>query len=104
MVSVGRPSGALIHSIWPFVLSKLMKRCAPPAYCPQENVRPLTITWLPSTIGEDMRPPCVVHMPTSSARERSQRTLPAGDSAISRPLALIAMTLPDAGSTAGEDQ
>ena len=44
MVSVGRPSGALIHSVCPVVLSKLMKRCAPPAYWPHENVRPLTIT------------------------------------------------------------
>ena len=53
-------------------------------------------------IGDDMRPPCVVHMPTSSASDRSHSTLPAGESAISRPLALIAMTLPEAGSTAGD--
>src|SRR4029450_9185483 len=104
MVSVGRPSGALTHRIWPEDLSKLMKRWAPPAYWPQENVIPLTITWFPSTIGEDIRPPCVVHMPNSSASERSQSTLPSRDSDITRPLPLIANTLPDAGSTAGDDQ
>ena len=56
MVSVGRPSGALTQRIWPDDLSKLMKRCAPPANWPQENVSPLTITWFPSTIGDDIAP------------------------------------------------
>ena len=51
-----------------------------------------------------MRPPCVVHMPNSSASERSHRTLPSRESDITRPLPLIAKTLPDAGSTAGDDQ
>src|SRR3954470_6966768 len=104
MVSVGRPSGALIQSMFPEDVSKLMNRCAPAACCPHENVRPLMITWRPSTIGDDMRPPCVVHMPTSSASERSHSTLPAGESAINRPLALIANTFPEEGSTAGDDQ
>ena len=53
-----------------------MKRCAPPACWPQPNVSPLTITWSPSMIGDDMRPPCVVHMPNSSASERSHSSLP----------------------------
>src|SRR5262245_47705106 len=103
MVSVGRPSGALTHRIWPDDLSKLMKRCAPPANWPQEKVIPLTITWFPSTIGEDMRPPWVVHMPNSSASERSQSTLPSRDSDFTRPLPLMAKTLPEAESTAGDD-
>ena len=60
-----------------------MKRCAPPAYWPQTNVRPLTITWSPSMIGDDMRPPCVVHMPNSSASERSHSSLPSVSTATS---------------------
>ena len=72
MVSVGRPSGALIQMVLPVALSNEMKRCAPPACCPQRNVRPLTISWLPSITGDDTRPPCVVHIPNSSA----QRALP----------------------------
>ena len=55
-------------------------------------------------IGDDMRPPCVVHMPNSSASERSQSSLPSFDSDITRPLPLIAKTLPVAGSTTGDDQ
>ena len=54
--------------------------------------------------GDDMRPPCVVHMPNSSASERSQSSLPSLESDISSPPPLIAKTLPLAGSTAGEDQ
>jgi hypothetical protein len=68
------------------------------------NVRPLAITWLPSMIGDDTRPPCVVHMPNSSASERSQSSFPAGEKDISRPLPLKAKTLPVAGSTAGDAQ
>src|SRR5205085_1337866 len=81
-----------------------MKRCAPPASCPQLKVSPLAITWLPSTMGVDIRPPCVVHMPISSASERSHRSLPSFDSDIIRPPPLIANTLPVWTSTAGDDQ
>src|SRR5574338_1418766 len=104
MVSVGRPSGALTHSVRPLALSNDRNLCAPPAIVPQPKVRPLTINWLPSTIGDDMRPPCVVHMPNSSLSDRSQSSLPSFDSDISSPPPLMAKTLPVAGSTAGEDQ
>src|SRR5829696_362008 len=103
MVSVGRPSGELTQLVWPDVLSTEMKRCAPPASGPHMKVSPLTITWSPSTIGDDMRPPCVVHIPYSSARERSQSSLPCGESDMSRPPPLIATTLPVDGSTVGDD-
>ena len=55
-------------------------------------------------IGDETRPPCVVHMPNSSASERSQSSLPSRDSDISRPLPLKAKTLPLAGSTTGDAQ
>ena len=55
-------------------------------------------------IGDDIRPPCVVHMPNSSASDRSQSSLPSRESDISNPLPLIATTFPVAVSTAGEDQ
>ena len=48
-------------------------------------------------IGDDMRPPCVVHMPNSSASERSQSSLPCGESDISRPLPLIAIDVAGGG-------
>src|SRR5215203_6240274 len=103
MVSVVRPSGELTHLVWPVVLSMEMKRWAPPASGPHMKVSPLTITWSPSTIGDDMRPPCVVHIPYSSASERSHRSLPSLESDMRRPPPLIAKTFPLAGSTAGED-
>src|SRR5512134_3925588 len=104
MVSVGRPSGALYQSACPVFLSSERKRCAPAACAPQVNVRPLTMTWSPSTIGDDMRPPCVVHIPNSSASDRSHSSLPSFESASTSPLPLIANTWPVAGSTAGDDQ
>ena len=54
-------------------------------------------------IGVDIRPPWVVHIPYSSASERSQSSLPSLLSDIARPLPLIANTLPVAGSTTGDD-
>src|SRR5688572_17277733 len=89
---------------WPLDVSNDTYRCAPPACWPQRYIRPLTITWFPSITGDDTRPPCVVHIPNSSASERSQSSLPAGENDISSPLPLNAKTLPVAGSTAGEAQ
>src|SRR3954469_331537 len=104
MVSVGRPSGALTQRTCPVAVSSEMKRCAPPAYCPQLKVSPLTISCLPSTIGLDIRPPCVVHIPISSASDRSHNTLPSSfASDMTNPLALMANTFPDTPSTTGDD-
>ena len=80
-----------------------MKRCAGAAVCPHPNTRPLTIILSPSMIGVDIRPPCVVHMPYSSASDRSHSSLPSLFSDIVRPLPLIANTLPVEGSTTGDD-
>src|SRR5688572_7853483 len=55
-------------------------------------------------MGDDMRPPWVVHIPNSSASDRSHKSLPSFESDIAMPPPLIAKTLPVVGSTAGEDQ
>src|SRR5262245_7330408 len=55
-------------------------------------------------IGDDTRPPCVVHIPNSSASECSQRSLPSRENDISSPLPLKANTFPVAGSTTGDAQ
>ena len=82
-----------------------MKRCAPPASGPSRKCRPLTIILLPSMIGDDIRPPCVVHIPNFfGERALPQHLAVACDSDITRPLPLIAKTLPVAGSTTGDDQ
>src|SRR3954467_14638750 len=90
--------------MFPVPVSSEMNRCAPPAYCPQLNVMPLTISCLPSMIGLDIRPPCVVHIPISSASDRSHSTRPSSfDRDITRPFALIANTFPLDESTIGDD-
>src|SRR5688572_19962471 len=57
---------------------------------------------LPSTMGEVVRPPCVVIAPYSSGSERFHTTLPSGDSARSSAETVNMKMLPLAVSTAGE--
>src|SRR6185503_17713823 len=63
-----------------------------------------TITKSPSTIGEAVRPPWVVHEPNSSVSERLHSTLPSFDNAVSSLHAPKTYMLPVAGSPTGDDQ
>src|SRR5437773_9063969 len=86
----------------PVVLSRAMKRCERFAIAPQVDVGVLTITRLPSMIGETVRPPCVVKGENSSVIERSQSFLPSLVSAVNRLLTPNEYTFPVSGSAAGD--
>src|SRR5260370_25242397 len=88
----------------PVFLSRAMKRCERFPIAPQVEVGVLTITRLPSTIGETVRPPCVVKGENSSVMERSHTFLPSLVSAVSRLFTPKIYTLPVSGSAAGEAQ
>src|SRR5262249_6211555 len=75
-VSYGRPPGDATQTISPVRLSSAMKRCARLAWPPQLEIAALTITRSPSTIGDIVRPPCVVNAANSSPTERCQSSLP----------------------------
>jgi hypothetical protein len=63
-------------------LSSATNRCWRDAPLPQLEIAALTITRLPSTIGDAVRPPCVVNAANSSPIERSHSSLPSLFSAI----------------------
>src|ERR1041385_4050896 len=86
----------------PLRLSSAMKRCTRPACDPQVDVGVLTITRLPSMMGETVRPPCVVNGENSSVIERSQIFLPSLVRAVSRLLTPNEYTLPVSGSATGD--
>src|SRR5215831_1027732 len=91
-----------MQTMSPVRLSSAMKGGARPACDPHVEVGVLTITRLPSTIGETVRPPCVVNGENSSVIERSQIFLPSRVSAVSRLLTPNEYTLPVSGSATGD--
>src|SRR5688572_32317521 len=79
-----------------------MIRCDRAACVPQLDTAALTITRAPSTIGDIVRPPCVVNAANSSPMDRCQSALPSADSATTVAPTPSAYTLPVSGSAAGE--
>src|ERR1051325_2364225 len=90
--------------ISPVFLSSAMKRCERFAIEPHVEVGVLTMTSLPSIMGDTVRPPCVVKGENSSVIERSHSFFPSFDSAVSRLLTPNEYTFRVSGSAAGDAQ